>query len=1003
MKVPKRSARRRWNAFAAQASVPDIKAGKQATDIINENRFVSTIFDVDYAAQFGGPNTSLAVFDSTGTLILHSRDSNITDDQGRPTLGNDPTNLSGGSAGNNDAYIGPVELQEGIYYVAVSSAQMVPSALNQLFTNNPLENSVRVLPIDSSRRLAEFGFNETFLSVNGAASSSLNESNSLNTAADLPTVQPLFDNTSIVPYKLEDVRLFLTLQGGLSGNNSSTLVSVDPFTGQLERTIGDFGPQVGDLGTRRDGELFAYSFRPGGANNGNTGNYLNISSTNGTANNIGDDGLGFRRRNAAGTGTEDDDNAFFEASAIAFVPPSQTSFNYFNNPGIPDGERLFAIGNRTNFGRGELPDALRRNVVYSMVANNGNATNQGNANGNADRNFGTGPYVEQFGPGSNKQEFGIVDTGQFPDSPQPPDGPYTSAFSTGGDVTGASIDPLNSNRLFSVTNRGYVYSFSPNFGGTRTVNVEPDGLPPFGGLPGSYGRVLNTINYGKVAPDPSDFTSVSNGFVNFQSLSFGPRNTELGRFESVLFGITSEGWLYAFTVNEATGRVEPAPVLFNGNYAVQLRSSSGSTLSARPVGMAFSIRQENLWHTTGDFAVPFGSAPTDPNDHGVFIGHNQTRERISGGSSLYFGNEIDGDPNNNSLSGGNGTLNPGGAHGTTVSRPFSLEGYAAGDKPTLYFTYLLETQADSDYMAAVRPQTDSFRVFASGDDGQWRLVSTNDTWRSFSNLPSSQQAGDGLIRGDEYDYFASNGGIPVQELYDKNAGANSQDWRQARVDLSPLAGNKNVQLRFDFSSAGGMQSQDRVTGYLTELQVTAGTDVVDGSTFTLQDSTNQFSSFGTTRTFQFVRGAAFNVPAGSFIVNGQTISIIDAAGVSTTLSLTTDPASTATNPVLFSRSDSAAAIATKIATALNLINPNFAATATGAGVRVPEAASFTLTPADFGGMVLLLSLKPLGSLTLTLWLISSGLRATIFMPLSSLVQCEAVISTAGRLNVPDAK
>jgi hypothetical protein len=923
----------------------DIRSNTQGPDIIDENRFVSTIFDVDYASQFGGPNTSMAVFDSAGRLILHSRDSGITDDQGRPLLGNDPTNLSGGSAGTLDAYIGPVELQEGTYYVAVSSAQLVPSVLNQLFTDNPVDNAIRVLPIDSSRRLAEWGFNEDVLSVNGALfSGTITESNAFNTAADLPSIQPLFDDTSIVPYKLEDVRLFLTLQGGLSGNNQTTLISVDPFTGQLERTIGEFGPEVGDLGMRRDGELFAYTLAPGNANGGNTGNYLNISSADGTAANVGDDGLSFRRNNQAGAATEDDGNALFETNAMAFVPTARTTTNFFgNNPSIPDGERLFAIGNRTNNGRGELPDELRRNVVYSMVANGGAATNQNNTNANADRNFGNGPYVESFGPGSNKQEFGIVDTGQFADSPQPPDGPYADTFRFGGDVTGAAIDPLNSSRLFAVTNNGYVYSFSPN-GGTRTVDVEPDAF----GLNGSYNRVINTINYGQVTPHPDDFNSTFGGGVNFQSLAFGPRNTELGRFESILFGITGEGWLYAFRINQTSGLVEPAPVLFNGNYAVQLTSSFGSTLFEQPVGMAFSIRQENLWHTTNDFAAPFGNP--DPNAHGVFIGHNQSRIRSGGGSSLYFGNEIDGNANNNTLEGGTGTLNPGGAHGTTVSAPFSLEGYSSADKPTLYFTYLLETEDGSDYTPA-RQQTDSFRVFAAGDDGQWRLVSTNDTWRTFSNAPTSELGGDDVVRGDEYDYYATNGGIPIQELFDQPGGANSTDWRQARIDLSPLAGNKNVQLRFDFSTAGGMQSQTRTTGYLTELQVTAGTDVIDGSTFTLQDTSQQFG-VGTTTTFEFVRGASFNAPAGNFLINGQTISVVNAAGVTRTLTLTTDPASTAPNPVLFLRTDSAATIATAIATAFNLLDPTLGATATGAAVRVSEASAFTLSPADFGGMAL---------------------------------------------------
>ena len=86
-------------------------------NIIGENRFITTVFDVDYADQLGRPNTSLSVYDSAGRLVLHSRDSNVADDQGRPTQANDPAHLSAGSAGTLDAFIGPVEMQVGTYYV----------------------------------------------------------------------------------------------------------------------------------------------------------------------------------------------------------------------------------------------------------------------------------------------------------------------------------------------------------------------------------------------------------------------------------------------------------------------------------------------------------------------------------------------------------------------------------------------------------------------------------------------------------------------------------------------------------------------------------------------------------------------------------------------------------------------------------------------------------------------------------------------------------------------
>ena len=101
----------------------DLFANTQEPNIIGENRFVSTTFDIDYADQLGRANTSISVYNAAGQLILHSRDSNIADDQGRPTDGNDMSNLSAGSAGTLDAYIGPVEMQVGTYYVVVSSAR----------------------------------------------------------------------------------------------------------------------------------------------------------------------------------------------------------------------------------------------------------------------------------------------------------------------------------------------------------------------------------------------------------------------------------------------------------------------------------------------------------------------------------------------------------------------------------------------------------------------------------------------------------------------------------------------------------------------------------------------------------------------------------------------------------------------------------------------------------------------------------------------------------------
>ncbi len=906
----------------------DLFANLQEPDIIGENRFVSTTFDIDYADQLGRANTSIAVYTAGGQLILHSRDSNIADDQGRPTEGNDVTNLNAGSSGTLDAYIGPVELQQGTYYVVVSSAQMIPSTLNQLFLNNPVGTDVRILPIDSVRRIGEEGFDSVSLGVNSSFASV--DTVILNTAAELPTVAPLFDATSLVPYKLEDVRLFLTLDGGLSGNNNTTVISLDPFTGQLERTIGQFGQPVGDLAIRRDGELFAYSLGPANGNqtNGNTGNFLNISSVNAAANGAGDDGLDLRTNNQNNNGVAVDANLQFLVNALAFLPSTNTSAIPSNNPTIPGGERAFVVGNREDadnpFGNTEVPFALRRNILYSVEANTGAATNNnGNANANADRNYPANtPFNDSFGAGANKDELGIVDTGQFPDSPADP----TGALVDGGTITGIAMDPTQrANFVYAVTDQGYVYTFNPL--STRSVDVDADPT-------NSYSDVINATNRGLVPPDPDDFTSTFNGFVEFTSLTLGPRITErvgtagLGPYAQVLFATTADGWLYTMRIDPVTNAIVPAYVLYDGNYAIELRDTFGSPLNVSPTGLAFSIREENLFHQTADRGASFDE------DHGIFVAHNQSRIRTVGGSSLYFGVEVDGNAANNSIDGGtvaNGTLNPGGAHGSVVSRPVDLQNYNIGDKPTLYFTYFLETEDGRDYdppsNGINNQQVDSFRVFAAGDDGQWRLMTTNSTYRSFSNVPTS----------DEYDYVALNGGSPIQEAFD-----NTNQWRQARVDLSPLAGNKNVQIRFDFSTAGGMHSQFVSTGYLTEIQAPAGTDIVSGTGFSLFNSVD----FGFEQ-FEFVRGAAVNVPDPTTIVDGQLVRFTSATGVNTTLRLTTGAAIAPTD-INIAPTDLASDIARNIALRLQTLAPTLLATAVGNRVTAPEANSFTLTPAGFG-------------------------------------------------------
>ena len=83
----------------------------------------ATLFDIDYADGFRGDLT-LSVFDASGRLLYIGRDSDIADDQPASGQGNDFDDLSRGSNGKLDPFIGSVQMPAGgpgsttRYYVA---------------------------------------------------------------------------------------------------------------------------------------------------------------------------------------------------------------------------------------------------------------------------------------------------------------------------------------------------------------------------------------------------------------------------------------------------------------------------------------------------------------------------------------------------------------------------------------------------------------------------------------------------------------------------------------------------------------------------------------------------------------------------------------------------------------------------------------------------------------------------------------------------------------------
>ena len=118
------------------------------------------------------------MFDDAGNLVLVSRDSHIDDDQPGAGQGADTDDLSRGTFGTLDPFIGSVQMPAGAsrtYYVAISSNSQLPQALNGNFTANASNTLVRLEPVNSIERIAEdhIGF-EGYISGSLGASTFVN-------------------------------------------------------------------------------------------------------------------------------------------------------------------------------------------------------------------------------------------------------------------------------------------------------------------------------------------------------------------------------------------------------------------------------------------------------------------------------------------------------------------------------------------------------------------------------------------------------------------------------------------------------------------------------------------------------------------------------------------------------------------------------------------------------------------------------------------------------------
>ena len=459
----------------------------------------------------------------------------------------------------------------------------------------------------------------------------------------------------------------------------------------------------------------------------------------------------------------------------------------------------------------------------------------------------------------------------------------TAGVAPGGLIKGTAVI---GNTMYAVSDNGGLYRVQLNQDGT-TVGVN-----------GPAGNVATYVA-----------SSYNLTGIQFTGLVAGPSHASNGSLSQILFGIDAQGNIHAFN----TAGV-PQRVFANG-------ATSVSTGVFGATGLAFSTLDFNLWHATGNRATDAG--------HGLPQTPNDSRGNFGGGGSLYFGYENAGANNVTDLIGpaSPGITNnynfPGGAAGAIESADFSLAGIGRGDLPTLYFTYRFDTeQASSDLSlgdTAADYMRDALRVYVAGDDGQWTLVATNN-----DPVPSASNAGP---FDDELDPLVS-GNPNVQRLFDNNG-----QWRQARVPLDLFAGQQNVRLRIEFSTAGSF-GYGLSGGRGPELRTIAGNQLQDGEVLFINGEQ-----------FEIEMGNSVILPGGRAITNGDSITIEGIRYVFTDGSGA--PPTAPDVPVVFSAGDSAEKVALALQAAV-LANPVVPTVVSG--LNYSTESNDTITSASQSGI-----------------------------------------------------
>ena len=592
-------------------------------------KYLSTVFDVDYADGIGRADMSMYLFDSTGRLVQFGENSNILDDRATSARGADNTDLGRGTTGSLDPFIGSVELPAGRYFLALTNRTQVPSVIaNRLNRTGTQDDSgVRVQPVNSGRYIVE---DRVGNDRRGAAAQS-------------PITPTFLPQSSRVEYTLGNVPLYLNRDAGLQ----SEVFIGNSFTGVASNFVGSNAEDLRDIAIRPNGDIRSFRSLETGIGDANAG-YIVVNSGTGATSVDGNFGVVTNR---------------LVTTVTAGTPPTVSVVLTVENVGVDvealtfadfqGGETGFLVANR----QGGIGARYLSNILYRFDPNTGRGISSP-AVDNAFNIVTTGtpdPPDIILGAGTNITERGFIRT----DSP-------AGTISTTIAVTEATEVRSSTRSLVrdgdTVTLRAFpntFVTFEFNAGPELLLNFDPTANPARA-LNNGDRFIIDGINYqietGPISTVPPGFRTVfySPSMTNEQfveslrqavpasiQIGFDGNRVNFGKATTGSFGtLVARGVAIdvGSTGNVGSGRIpvdflaEDTAETIAVRLAQTITNAGFAGLSAAPNGNLIQLVGGEVTGTTGS-SVAVGVAP------GGFI-RGIAGATAGGGGGFGFGGEL---------------------------------------------------------------------------------------------------------------------------------------------------------------------------------------------------------------------------------------------------------------------------------------------------------------------------------------------------------------------------